>query len=159
MSYSQKLGINHDNAIKIAEILNNLLYSEFNLFIKTREYHWNVQSDNFMEFHKLYQSQYEAIDNNIDEIAERIRTLGEMPKLNFDNITKFSLLEMDPEPVIDDKIQLGNLQADHLNLVRAVRVWADQVASLGDSGTNDFLIGILQYHEKTAWILTSYLGQ
>jgi starvation-inducible DNA-binding protein len=60
----------------VIQILNKRLCDEYILFTKTRNYHWNVVGPNFSERHKFFQEQYEQIDEVIDEIAERARTLN-----------------------------------------------------------------------------------
>jgi len=68
--------ISENNLKEVATLLNTLLADEYVLITKTRNAHWNVQGQNFMELHKLFEGQYEAVDNIIDEVAERIRTVG-----------------------------------------------------------------------------------
>ena len=60
----------------IATLLNTLLADEYLLYTKTRNAHWNIQGNNFMELHKFFESQYDALDIIIDDTAERVRALG-----------------------------------------------------------------------------------
>ena len=71
-----EIAISKDNLKAVADILNKLLSDEYVLYTKTRNAHWNVEGINFIELHKFFQSQYEEIDEIIDNTAERIRALG-----------------------------------------------------------------------------------
>jgi starvation-inducible DNA-binding protein len=71
--------ISDKNLKEVSTLLNTLLADEYVLYTKTRNAHWNIQGQNFMELHKFFQGQYEELDETIDEIAERIRMLGHFP--------------------------------------------------------------------------------
>ena len=87
------IGISEKNRQAVANELNKLLADEHILYNKTRNYHWSIEGPSFMEFHKLYEAQYDALVETIDQIAERIRTIGhfaegrlkELIKLNKSN--------------------------------------------------------------------------
>src|SRR5437879_13839151 len=73
---SPNIGIAESERKKIVTILNALLADEFLLYTKTRNYHWNVVGPQFNDLHKFFEAQYEAIDDAVDEVAERVRTIG-----------------------------------------------------------------------------------
>ena len=70
------IGITDKNLKASTTILNNLLADEYILYTKTRNYHWNIVGENFQELHKFFETQYDALDISIDDIAERVRSLG-----------------------------------------------------------------------------------
>src|SRR5688572_794451 len=70
------IGISEENLKKVTQLLSTVLSTENVLYIKIRKFHWNVNGPSFMEFHKLFQEQYEILEAAIDEIAERINKLG-----------------------------------------------------------------------------------
>ncbi|TAN20324.1 MAG: DNA starvation/stationary phase protection protein, partial [Chitinophagaceae bacterium] len=70
------IGITAENSKAVALLLNKLLANEFVLYTKTRNYHWNIECPSFMEMHKLYESQYNELDEIIDAVAERVRKIG-----------------------------------------------------------------------------------
>jgi starvation-inducible DNA-binding protein len=72
-----KIGISDTNLKKSSNLLTVVLSDEMTLYIKTRKFHWNVAGESFMELHKLFESQYTALEIVIDEVAERINKLGE----------------------------------------------------------------------------------
>ena len=70
-----QIGIKPENSVKVADILNKLLSDEHVLYIKTRNAHWNVESPDFMAVHKFFESQYIQLEEIIDQVAERIRSV------------------------------------------------------------------------------------
>src|SRR5882724_7011621 len=70
------IGITDDNRQRVVAILNTLLADEYLLYTKTRNFHWNVTGPQFNDLHKFFEAQYEALDDVIDEVAERVRALG-----------------------------------------------------------------------------------
>src|SRR5207245_1906541 len=71
-----KLGSNGKDRAGVVKVLNALLADEYVLYTKTRNYHWNVVGPQFNDLHKFFGEQYEAIDDFVDDVAERARTLG-----------------------------------------------------------------------------------
>src|SRR5947199_4528758 len=70
------IGISRDNQQAVASILNALLADEYMLYTKTRNYHWNVVGPQFNDLHKFFEGQYGELNEVIDDVAERARTLG-----------------------------------------------------------------------------------
>ena len=70
------IGLSESNRDSVVKILNAVLSDEYVLYTKTRNYHWNVVGPQFNDLHKFFESQYEALNETIDEVAERARTLG-----------------------------------------------------------------------------------
>ena len=85
------IGISEKNRQAVAVALNQLLADEHILYNKTRNYHWSIEGPSFMEFHKLYESQYTALAESIDEIAERIRTIGHFAEGRLKEITQIGI--------------------------------------------------------------------
>ena len=151
------IGIPENHLQPLATMINTLLADEFVLYTKTRNYHWNVTGDSFMEFHKLFESQYEELDTIVDDIAERSRAIGHYSVATLKQFLALTRLVEDDQPT-NAKQMLQNLLNDHETLARILRnditVAADQYK---DVGTSDFFTGLLKYHEKTAWFIRSYL--
>lgn len=151
------IGLSEKNREAVAKELTKLLADEHVLYNKTRSYHWNVESSNFMELHKLFEEQYTQIAENIDQIAERIRALGFYAEGRLGELLKLAELQ-EPEIPSEAADQIANLLLDHETLVRNLReyikVFADKYE---DDGSSDFVTGLLREHEKTAWMLRSYL--
>lgn len=151
------IGLTEKNAQQIALILNKILADEMIIYSKTRNYHWNYEGDNFMEMHKFYEGQYEELAELVDEVAERIRQLGHFAEGRLKEYLKLTDLE-EGAPTPDQQKQVKNLLDDHETMVRYLREQIEIVDSkLKDAGTTDFLTGVMQKHEKWAWMLRAYL--
>ena len=141
----------------VIEILNNTLCDEYILFTKTRNYHWNVVGPDFGERHKFFQEQYEAIDEIIDEVAERVRQLNGMSLGTLSEFIQHGRIKENPGEHPDDRIMISNLLTDHEQIIRKLRTDADKCDDeYHDMGTNDFLIGVMEKHEKMAWMLRAH---
>ena len=151
------IGISEKNRQAVALALNQLLADEHVLYNKTRNYHWSVEGPSFMEFHKLYESQYTELAESIDEIAERIRTIGHFAEGRLKEILKLSSLE-EPEAPTDQAQQIENLETDHETIITKLRkLIKDFDEKYKDIGSSDLATGLLKQHEKMAWMLRSYL--
>ena len=151
------IGISDKNRQAVATELNKLLADEHVLYNKTRNYHWSVVGPSFMEFHKLYEEQYDQLAEIIDQIAERIRTIGHFAEGRLKELLKLASLE-EPEAPTEQAKQIANLEADHETLIIRLRsLLKDFDEQYKDAGSADFVTGLLKEHEKMAWMLRSYL--
>ena len=151
------IGISEKNRQAVAAELNKLLADEHVLYNKTRNYHWSIEGPSFMEFHKLYEGQYDELAEVIDQIAERIRTIGHFAEGRLKEIVKLASLD-EPEAPVDQASQIANLESDHEILINRLRkLIKDFDEKYKDIGSSDFVTGLLKQHEKMAWMLRSYL--
>jgi starvation-inducible DNA-binding protein len=145
---SVNIGLSEEQREGVVRILNTLLSDEYLLYTKTRNYHWNVVGPQFNDLHKFFESQYTALGDIVDDVAERARTLG----------GKHSRLKEHAGHYPDDRAMLAILLADHEGLIRHLRGDLETCAdTYHDMGTNDFLTGLMEQHEKMAWMLRSFL--
>ncbi|MEJ7766760.1 MAG: DNA starvation/stationary phase protection protein [Chitinophagaceae bacterium] len=151
------IGISEEHLQASANLLNTLLSDETVLYIKTRNYHWNIEGDNFIELHKFYESQYKELEETIDEVAERIRYLGHYAEGRLKDFIKTTHLQ-EQDYTSDQKVQLKNLLNDHEAIIIYTRKNISRVNDeYNDAGTADLLTGIMKQHEKMAWFIRSYL--
>jgi len=151
------IGISEKNRAAVAASLNQLLADEHILYNKTRNYHWSVEGPSFMEFHKLYETQYKVLAESIDQIAERIRTIGHFAEGRLKEIIKLATLE-EPEAPTDQAKQIENLETDHETMIIKLRKLINEFDEKHkDIGSSDFVTGLLKEHERMAWMLRSYL--
>jgi starvation-inducible DNA-binding protein len=151
------IGITEKNKQAITAVLNVLLADEHILYTKTRNYHWNYEGDNFMEMHKFFESQYDELEEIIDEVAERIRMLGHYPEGRMKDFLKLTRLQEQDYTSVQTE-QVRNLLADHESIIISIRKSIDDVnETWKDAGTADFITGLMEQHEKMAWMLRSYL--
>lgn len=152
------IGITEKNRQAVAAALSELLADEHVLYNKTRSYHWNVEGPSFMELHKLYEEQYTQLAEVIDEIAERIRTIGHFAEGRLAELLKLTSLTEPAIPVKFEK-QITNLDSDHETIIGKLRKQIKEFdEKYKDAGSSDFVTGLLKTHEKMAWMLRSYLG-
>lgn len=152
------IGIDEEQRKKTVEQLNQLLADEFLLYVKTRNYHWNVTGHQFNDFHKLFEEQYQQLEGFIDDIAERVRTLGYRPLSSMKEYLDKAQLEENASQLEAEEM-IRDLYKDHETIVRTLRDSIENSESyVGDVGTEDFLTGLLKDHEKITWMLRSILG-
>lgn len=153
------IGLSVEQREGVAGILRQVLADEYVLYTKTRRYHWNVEGPNFHDLHKFFEDQYDEIDESIDEVAERLRKLGHYSPGSLKEFLADARLAEDSGAQIPAAKMIANLLADHEALVSSLRVDLDSAnTTFGDAGTQDFLTGLMQDHEKAAWMLRSLLG-
>jgi starvation-inducible DNA-binding protein len=151
------IGIADEHRRSVAAILNALLADEYVLYTKTRNYHWNVVGPRFNDLHAFFQKQYEALDDVIDDVAERIRALGAPTAATLAEFSKLTRLREHPGEYPDADGMLAVLLADHETVIRQLRADVDACTEHKDVGTSDFLTGLMEQHEKTAWMLRSFV--
>ena len=151
------IGLKDAGRAAVVDILNTVLADEVLLYVKTRNYHWNVVGPDFGELHKFFEDQYEKLEDFMDDTAERARSLGGQALGTLAEYLKRTRLKESPRhPPARDMV--ADLLTDHETIIRALR--QDQEACLsthGDAGTADYLTGLMEAHEKMAWMLRSYL--
>ncbi len=153
------IGLGDTQRKGVIDILNHLLADEVVLYVKTRNYHWNVEGPDFSETHKFFEAQYEELDEIMDDVAERARALGGRAAGSLGEFLKLTALKEDNGKTSGEKNMIADLLKGHETIVQRVRKEIPVVGDkLGDVGTNDFLTGVLEAHEKMAWMLRSYLG-
>ena len=151
------IGISDSNLKEVATLLNNLIADEYLLYTKTRNAHWNIQGQNFIELHKFFEGQYEALDEIIDDVAERIRSLGHFSLGSLKDFLSVARLTEQNHDFSNQKKIIQSLLDDHETIIRILR--KDIVSTAGkfkDLGTSDFVTGLMEKHEKMAWMLRAY---
>jgi starvation-inducible DNA-binding protein len=156
---SVNIGIADASRDRVVATLNTLLADEFLLYTKSRNFHWNVTGPQFNDLHKFFEVQYEALDEVIDDVAERVRALGGRALGTLEEFRASARLGEKPGATPAARDMLATLLADHEALIRALRADIETVTDRDrDVGTADFLTGLLEQHEKTAWMLRSFLS-
>jgi len=151
------IGLAPKSRQKVIDILGNIIADQYVLYTKTRNYHWNVTGEDFAQYHKLFEEQYSAIDEDIDDVAERIRALGGKTPATLGEFLKSAALKEHPAKYPAAKIMIANLLSDHETVIRNLRKDIEICDDVDDVGTEDFLIQLMEKHEKTAWMLRATL--
>ena len=152
------IGLTEDQRNGVAAILNTLLADEYVVYTKTRNYHWNVVGPQFNDLHKFFEAQYTALNEIVDEVAERTRALGSKAMGTLTEFLKSTRLNEQPGQYPDARGMIAELLADHEAIIRHLRVDLETcLEKYHDAGTNDFLTGLMEQHEKMAWMLRAFL--
>lgn len=149
-----------DNARQFnADVLAKLLADEFILYTKTRNAHYNVEGVDFHSKHLYFEELYNELIINVDNVAERIKTLGHYaPSSLKDYLRLTHLTEERSTASNDSKSWISELLIDYETIVAFIRENIDAIEESNDKSTADFLIGLMEAHEKTAWMLRAHLG-
>ena len=154
-----KIGIKPKDLSVVTATLNKLLADENVLYIMTRNAHWNVEGKDFHAAHLFFEAQYNELAIMIDELAERIRTLGHYAVAS---MTKYLELTHLTEITDEGNTSLGyikELLGAHESIIYSMRENIESEENLKDSGTEDFVTGMLEKHEKMAWMLRAHLSK
>ena len=153
-----KIDIGIDDATRkaIAGDLSRVLADTYTLYLKTHNFHWNVTGPMFSTLHALFMAQYNELWLAVDEIAERIRTLGEPSPGTYGAFARLtSITETDGVPAAMEMVK--QLKDGHETVVRTLREALPRAQEAGDESTVSLLSDRLVVHEKTAWMLRTTL--
>lgn len=139
---------------QMVEELNHILGDTFTLYFKTHAYHWNVEGVHFDMLHKLFGDQYTEMWTAMDDLAERIRALGDYAPMNVTDIMKPSDLTSAKKP-IKAMDMVKDLAKDHAEISKHLATAIEKASEVGDEVTADMLIGRQTFHDKTAWMLNA----
>ena len=141
--------------ISSVQSISFFLANTYALLLKTQMYHWNVQGD-FASLHQLFQDQYEDLFEAVDELAERIRMLGQPVVASFQVFSNLSVIQ-EASHTQHDQEMLTNLSKDHETLIEELKKSLMDEGMSEDFGTQDLLTQRLRAHEKASWMLRSGL--
>ena len=154
---AKALGLSDATRQSSVDILTTSLAATYTLYTKTRKFHWNVTGMYFQQLHALFEAQYTQLEEAVDELAERVVMLGSPAIGTLEEMQEHSYIQETPGVNPDADGMVAELLADHESVIRHLRVDIDAVTENGDAGTADFLTGLLEQHEKTAWFLRAHL--
>lgn len=150
------IGIEASQRENIAQGLSRLLADEYTLYLKTHNFHWNVTGPMFNSLHQMFEEHYSEAAVAVDDIAERIRALGEPAPGSYKQYAALSSIEEETgNPSAEDMIR--QLVDGHETIVRTAREVFPTAEKAADEPTADLLTQRMQVHEKTAWMLRSLL--
>lgn len=152
------IGISEENKQAVSAQLAKLLADEYVLYTKTRNAHWNVEGPDFHSMHLFFESQYEQLDEIMDSVAERIRMLGHYAPGTLKSFLQLTHLGELTERSNDSMGFIRELVEDHDSIIEFIRGNINPFANdYEDSGTSDFITGLMEDHEKMAWMLRAHL--
>lgn len=149
---SIEIGINEKNREEIAEGLKRLLADSYTLYLQTHNFHWNVTGPQFRELHLMFEEHYTELATAVDEIAERIRTLGVAAPGTYKAFAELSSIK-EVEGVPDAKEMVTVLTKGHEQVVKTSRAVLKTAQEADDESTAALVSDRMRVHEKTAWML------
>ena len=142
------------NQEKIANALKSVLADSYSLYFKTQNFHWNVTGPHFKSLHSLFEEQYTDLADAIDEIAERIRWLGQKVPGSLKFYSDLTSISSSDEHADSTTMIKELLQGQDL-VIKTLKAALTVAKTFDDEGTCDLLIARIKTHEKNSWILKS----
>jgi starvation-inducible DNA-binding protein len=140
----------------VVDTLSRLLADSYTLYLKTHNYHWNVTGPMFNTLHTLFEVEYTELALAVDEIAERIRSVGARAPGSYSEFAQLAAIEeAKGTPVARQMVE--HLLADQTLVADAARRVVKAAEASGDQATADLGVRRIQVHEKNAWMLRSHL--
>lgn len=158
MSTINSIGLDKEKAKVLAEKLNDLLANYSIFYQNTRGYHWNIKGEKFFELHLKFEELYNDFLLKIDEVAERILTLGHTPQHNYSNYQVTSKIKESVQ--VSDGIKAVE---DILSSFQVIIILQRELLSIsseaGDEGTNALMSDYIRMQEKLVWMYSSFLNK
>ena len=158
MNNTKIIGLNETDCKQISEKLNILLADYSVFYQNTRGAHWNIKGDKFFTLHPKFEELYNNLVLKIDEIAERILTLGSTPNHNYSDYLTLSTIKESKE-VSDANKAVENILASFKIVIDLQREILEMTEKAGDEGTNSQMSDYITEQEKEVWMYNSYLGK
>lgn len=157
MSKMTSIGLDVEKSMKLAAKLNNLL-SDFSIFyMNVRGFHWNIKGEKFFELHLKFEEIYNDLQVKIDEIAERILTLGHTPAHAYSTYHETSQIK-EVKNVSGGREAVEHLVDGIQKLIILERELLELSGDANDEGTNALMSDYIREQEKTVWMLNAWLG-
>jgi starvation-inducible DNA-binding protein len=147
------IGIEAEDRKAIAEGLSRLLADTYTLYLKTHNFHWNVEGPMFNTLHLMFEQQYTELATAVDLIAERIRALGFPAPGSYTAFARLATVKEAGDQAPDAAEMIRLLAKDQEQVAKTARQVFPTVEKAGDEPSADLLTQRMQIHEKTAWML------
>jgi starvation-inducible DNA-binding protein len=155
---TNSIGLNENKSNKLADELNVLLANYQLYYQNLRGFHWNIKGPAFFELHLKFEELYDDAVLKIDEIAERILTLGATPLHTYSAYLKHSTIK-EAANVSDGEGTVSTTLSNLKTLLEIERRILDMSGEAGDEGTHSLMSDYITQQEKTVWMLSAYLGK
>lgn len=152
------IGLKPADSQAVADVLNKILADEFVLFSKLLHHHWNIEGPDFHTVHEYLDELYHEQLEIVDSVAEYVRYLGHFVPATMKNYQKLAHLTEEYEGKNDSQSYFKDLTKDYEAIIIYLRENIDPLAEKYKAyGASDFITGLMEKHEKTAWMLRSHL--
>ncbi|EMP55061.1 Ferritin, Dps family protein [Marinobacter santoriniensis NKSG1] len=152
------IGLDQAKTGGLADALNDLLSNYQIFYMNVRGYHWNIKGENFFELHAKFEELYDDLLLKIDEIAERVLTLGHRPAHAYSTYMERSEIP-ERKDVSDGREAVENILESFGKLIGKQRNLLNLAGDADDEGTVALMSDYISQQEKTVWMYRSYLGQ
>jgi starvation-inducible DNA-binding protein len=152
------IGLGKEESKQLAKKLNTLLANYHLFYQNTRGFHWNITGEKFFELHLKFEELYTDLLLKIDEIAERILTLGYTPLHTFSDYVAASSIE-EAKNISDGKKAIQSILNSFAVLLPLERELLELSANANDEGTNALMSDYIRQQEKLVWMYSAYLGK
>ena len=150
------IGLDKDKSEKLAKKLNTLLANYSIFYQNTRGFHWNIKGEKFFELHVKFEELYNDLLLKVDEVAERILTLGYTPEHNYSAYTKTSTITESPK--ITDGIKAVEYILESFKILISLQREILKLSGVAnDEGTNALMSDYIRMQEKQVWMYSSFL--
>lgn len=151
------IGIESSKRRETAAGLSRLLADSYTLYLKSHNFHWNVTGPMFQALHKLFEEHYTELAGAVDEIAERIRILGEKAPGTYREFSALTSIAQDERPDLSSQEMITSLLRGHEQVVLTAKDILSTLDGANDEGSAALLGARIEAHEKAAWMLRSIL--
>ena len=141
---------------QLIDTLKDVLADNYALYLKTQNYHWNVEGPNFNGLHLLFEGQYIDLAGAIDTVAELIRALGKKAPGTFDSYIKRNSIKSGNENASAEEM-VKELAEDQVLIQKTLQKCLELAQKVGDEVIAGFTIERLTFHRKASWMLKSSL--
>jgi len=152
------IGLESGKSKELAVKLNDLLTNLQLFYMNTRGFHWNIKGEKFFELHLKFEELYTDLQLKIDEVAERVLTLGETPTHSYSQYLKTTAVK-EQVNVSDGKQAVQHILDTFKTLLQKERVILEISAEVNDEGTNALMSDYIRQQEKLVWMYSSYLSK
>lgn len=153
------IGITDTNRLAIAEQLSKILADEFVLYSKTLNAHWNIEGPDFHSVHLYLETLYNEQQQIVDTVAEKIRTVGHYVPAQLNKYLELTHLSESAPKKNDSQTLIADLLEAHESIIVFIRENIKPFAEkLKAEGISDYITGLMEHHEKTAWMLRAHLS-
>jgi starvation-inducible DNA-binding protein len=142
---------------KVTKGLQQLLADLQVYYTNLRGFHWNVKGKDFYLLHEKFEEMYDDVAAKVDEVAERLLMLGEVPSHTFTEYLKISSIR-ETGVITDGDEAVRNILETYKHLIAAERVLISEASEIGDEATMALVSDYISGQEKEVWMLTSYLS-
>mgnify|MGYP005988520821 FL=1 len=158
MNNLNRIGLDIEKSKELASLLNDLLANYSIFYQNTRGFHWNISGDKFFELHIKFEELYNDLFVKIDDVAERILTLGHTPKHKFTDYNAASKISESNE-VSDGNKAVENILDAFQTLLIKQRNIMNLAGEINDEGTSALMSDYIREQEKLVWMYSVYLNR